>query len=809
MPAYANIRERLPSLYRPEAGDLSLLSLLLRAVGDVLDDAQADSVQVMQAHWWSQADGALYSDWVRRERELAGLPPLQLVRRDPATGRRAVDPAAVESIEQHPYIHDLAHLASLLPLSPWFEPAAAREKVEAYRRRIQRMIALYRNGLGTVGALQRVVEAELPIDESLPLDQHDQPFWIEEFAPLNAQQCAATTPGAPDGAPESVLGPLMRWQVHNAGLFGSAPAAIIEAVAQATRPMIENYPRKVGLAYTGALSAGQALRFQPTFASWLGTESGVQQAAHASDPTAAGGWAAAAGAPAAAISALIQTADLSLWAGTSGGELWRSDGVNWTQALTGLGAIQCLYELGDELLIGFAAGLSRMPLYPLEGDPFVASPLAALAGLTVHAIVTLANDEVWLAAAGGALILAGDNVSPTPLQGVDTYAIYEDASGVRYFGTELGVFLHQPQPDRWYFYSGLQRSEQHDEWLPWQPGQLPDAGEIGLPAVRAIQHDGEGGLWLGTDSGPARYGARAGRALTYETRLEAFPDLTTGRVHFITRDARGLLWIGSDAGLFRYDGRRMWQRQDNAWVSLGAADQAYVRPLAPDPRGAWRFDRATGRWVQFSTLDFTFDPDNPAHLRGKQDELPVQAVAWTNGVLAEIGTFDGAAFTASAQIPPGELECRFKPDNNRILAGGIPALPHLPVGESTWRYLSRESEVAEELPPGPAWSSEGRFLPPPAQGEAVAGRFESYDPPPDSVFNEAAFAYPPVVKITFQWRAAAPLAALVRLQRRDPEQQFDPVVIERVWQAMQRVRPAGVRVYLAIDESIERFPPEA
>ncbi len=801
MPAYTNIRDRLPSLYRPEAGDLSPLSLLLQAIGEVLDDLQADSVRVMQAHWLSQADAAVYSEWVRRGRVLAALPPLQAIKRDPASGKRVKDPDAIEVIEEHPYIHDLAYVAGLLPLSPWFDPSSSREKVEAYRQRIKRVMAIYRNGLGTVGALRRVVEAELPIDESQPLDRHDQPFWIEEFAPLAARQSAATTRGAPDG----MLGPLMRWPVENTSLYSSAPTVIVEAVAEAERPMIEQYKQKVGLAYTGTLAAGQALRFQPSFASWLGTEAGVEQAAHNTDPTAAGGWAAAAGAPAASVTALIQSADLTLWAGTADGELWRSDGTNWSQATDGLGAIHCLHEAGMNLLIGSESGLSRMPLYPPGGGPFTATPLAALAGVSVHAFAALSNGELWLATAGGTFTLAGDSATPTPLQGVETYAIYEEESGVRYFGTALGVFLHQPGPDRWYFYSGLQRSEQHDEWLPWEPGPAPDESEIGLPPVRAIQGDQAGGLWLGTDNGLARYVARAGRPLTYETLLEAFPDLTGSRVFFIRRDARGILWFGTGAGLFRYDGRQMWQRQDNRWVQLGHADQAYVRPLTPSPRGAWRFDRPASRWAQFSTQDFAFDVDDPAHLRGKQDEAAVQAVAWTNGVTAEVGTFDGTSFTATAPVPAGELECRFKPDNTRIIAGGIPALPSLPTGQSTWRYLSREPEAAL-LPPAPAWTSEGRLLPPPELEEANVGRYEMYDPPPDSVFDDAVFAYPPVVKVTFQWPAAGPLAVLVRLLKRTADQQFDPVVVERVWQGMQRVRPAGVRFFLAIEEEIVKEP---
>ena len=249
----------------------------------MLDDVQADATQVMQAHWLELADAALFSEWVRRQRELADLSPLQVVRRDSETGERFVDDDAIRIIENHPYVRDLAYVAGLLPLPPWYEPAYLREKVEGYRERIGRIVNLYRNGLGTVGALRRIVEAELPRDEKQPLDQHDQPFWIEEFAPLAARRSVATTRGAPDG----ILGPLMRWPVANDSLYGSVPTVIIEAVADAVRPMIEHCQRKVGLAYTEMLPAGQALRFLPTYSTWLATGAGVEHATHASDPTAA------------------------------------------------------------------------------------------------------------------------------------------------------------------------------------------------------------------------------------------------------------------------------------------------------------------------------------------------------------------------------------------------------------------------------------------------------------------------------------------------------------------------------------------
>ena len=42
--------------------------------------------------------------------------------------------------------------------------AANPETVETYRQRIARIVALYTNGLGTVDAMRRMTEAQLPVD---------------------------------------------------------------------------------------------------------------------------------------------------------------------------------------------------------------------------------------------------------------------------------------------------------------------------------------------------------------------------------------------------------------------------------------------------------------------------------------------------------------------------------------------------------------------------------------------------------------------------------------------------------------------
>ena len=178
MARFEQIRDRLPTLYRPEDDD-GLLTLTLRAVADVTEELNREAGDVLQAHWFEYADGALYDPYFNRSRQLTGLPP-------PALD----DPA----LEKFPYVHDLARLASLLALPPWQDPPALRETVEEYRKRIGRIVKLYSNGLGTPGAMRRMIEAQLPVDLGAAEAEEDRPFWLEEFAPLVTRSKAIAAP---------------------------------------------------------------------------------------------------------------------------------------------------------------------------------------------------------------------------------------------------------------------------------------------------------------------------------------------------------------------------------------------------------------------------------------------------------------------------------------------------------------------------------------------------------------------------------------------------------------------------------------
>jgi hypothetical protein len=363
------------------------------------------------------------------------------------------------------------------------------------------------------------------------------------------------------------------------------------------------------------------------------------------------------------------------------------------------------------------------------------------------------------------------------------------------------LFQWQPGSNSWYWYEGKSFGEGNPDWQPFFPNKqgadrnFPTAAQPFLPAVNSVWCDRHGAVWVGTESGIARYTASPDESLNLQTVLEAFPDITAGQVFSIAEDPRGLLWFASDRGLFRYDGRDWWQSQAGSFVHLGRADRIY--PSAA-PRGQWRFDRSSSKWQRLAETWTAFD----SALRSTA-EPAVRSIAWSNGVVADLGNWDGSSFSGTQPVAPDKLVVRVKPNEQTILNGGIPALPRLPRGQSIWRYLSMEP--ADLIPPLPRpwWSTEGRLMPPPpdlpAPGE---GRYDISLPLPESAYDETVFAYNPAAQVWFEWESALPLSVLVRLKKIAPEESVDPAIVDRVWQGIDQVRPAGVRVRLAVEEEI-------
>ena len=725
-----------------------------------------------------------------------------------------------------PWVDDLARIGSILALPHWREPVDEPESVEEYRARQRRVVALFADGLGTVSALRRMVEAQLPLDGDAPAERQDRGFLFEESPAVGREIRAAET----DGAPDRIVGPLMRWRTENTG-EGAVPATVYiqgvepdgDLVRTTERPVVELFSAgdakpRIGIGYDATLPPGTTLRLRPAYTAWIGRDNGLFRAdgrpsADApANPVPAAPWSRAEDTPSLAVSAMTQTRDRAVWAvfGIENSSLWRADHAGWTSVLPNLPPVRALLEDGDSLLLGCEDGLRRVPLFPAEGQAFKAAKLVALAGRAVYALARLTDGRVIAGTARGASHVVSDAAAAPfvldPSLGTETpvYALEETSEGSLYIGCSKGLFLHRPTSGETWWLANADISDQLPDWQPLNTAMqgaarnFPSEARVFIPPVRCVHRGPDASLWLGTDAGIARYIARPARGLTYTTVVEAYPDLVTGRVHSMREDERGGVWFCTDRGVFRHDGRDFWQLSGGRWGQLGRAELRYGVRVTPRP--AYRFDRASWKWQ--AREEHAWIPAHDA-LRSS-NASPVRSVLWTDAVEADLGTWDGTAFTPTGPADRTKLRVRYKPTEERIVTGGIPAVPRLPVGVSTWRYLSLEGAGTKKPALLPAWSVEGRLFAPPQHPAPYPGRFDLSIHGADDGWDHVAFAYAPSARVWTEWSPRRPLTVLARLQRKAAGETIDPAVLERVWQGMKQVKPAGVRALLAVEETIVR-----
>jgi hypothetical protein len=281
-------------------------------------------------------------------------------------------------------------------------------------------------------------------------------------------------------------------------------------------------------------------------------------------------------------------------------------------------------------------------------------------------------------------------------------------------------------------------------------------------------------------------------------------------VHSLQVDERGMLWIGAEEGLLRHDGRDLAQYDIDAhvWQPLGQADTAYPDAVTAEHRGQWRYSRDNSRWERYQAGQkrFTGQVLPPRHLSDK----PVVGVLFTDSVRADLGSFNGHRFTVQSSVDLALLKVRVKPEQSRIVAGGLPALPR-PQADSWWRYVQQEPEAIKAPDARPWWSTEGRLFPPPQARPPWPGHFrtnkgmstgyfddDAHSFKPDLSNEAAVFIYPPSARVWMDWPAAPCIGVQVRLFQRGG-QAIDPAITDRVWAGLQRAKAAGVPVALLVE----------
>ncbi|MEO6407482.1 MAG: hypothetical protein ABIO45_01845 [Burkholderiaceae bacterium] len=806
MPAYDKLVDHLPSLWRPQRGDATLLAQWLAAVGAAFDAGAADIQHVLRAHWFDTADAAAWAKHFaadRRERSLGAL--------------RIGNAADRGEALRYPHVRDLPRLAALLDLPPWRDPASLREEVEEYRARVGDVLGAYRAGLVTPGALRRLVDAALPEDMSAAPAAQRTGYAVEE--PVSTRLAPIPLTSTPNVAETDRVAALARWKLTGSGRPGFVIAGVAaDAIGGTTEaPMLERYlpdaaVKGIGVAYTGTLAPGQALRLLPGRRQWLlrGAEllaSAPPSATNeARDPSANGPFEVATTLDAGRAAALCGACDGSLWLIQRSGSthtVERFDGsaLQAVGADAPAGAYNALASAGDSVWLGTDEGLFRCRLFPEDG--VLRWVAAGEVQGAVRVLVPNAAEGLVAAGAQGVCQLgAFGNVVEHRHAALDLRAYSIDGNR-EVMATERT--LHIARHGKRWRYAATGVSESLADWV--EEAADADEADSPLPPVQHIAVTADGSLWIGGPGGLARWFADADGT----TRLAAFPDLFAGAVLGLAVDERGLLRIVGDDGLFRFDGRDLAQFDfaTSTWLPLGDADLIYPEPLRSEPRGHWQFDRTGGRWQRFDARAQRF-----ANVELAARAAPSEAIAALlvqPALQAEVGHWDGAVFSDAQAVLPTDIMLRIKPDETRCVDAGMPYLPADTEG-ARWRYLQLDRAPAPPAEGRPWWSTEGQLFRPPQRSAPVPGHRRDdpaflADPEHEGQFDRSAFAYAPSAKVWALSPASPAVGIRVRLFAPDPAQPFDPAIAERVWQLISRARPAGIPLQLMAEGTVFKESP--
>ena len=218
------------------------------------------------------------------------------------------------------------------------------------------------------------------------------------------------------------------------------------------------------------------------------------------------------------------------------------------------------------------------------------------------------NGEWWLGSEGGALRYAPlsdlrDLRTAIPIAIYDTnsglpanliFKLFEDSRGDVWISTYSSITF------------GLSRFER-------RTGRIHDMGNLpGLPSpvndyVRSMVEDPFGNVWLGFDSGLARY---SGGAIAFFTAKEG---LSAGSIRGMHVDRSGRLWLASDgAGLIRVDNPSAPFPAFVTYTTSNGLSSNSLRTIVEDGHGYLyvgggngidRLDTATGRVRHFTQAD--------------------------------------------------------------------------------------------------------------------------------------------------------------------------------------------------------------
>lgn len=272
------------------------------------------------------------------------------------------------------------------------------------------------------------------------------------------------------------------------------------------------------------------------------------------------------------VNALYSDNQGSLWIGSEGGLVHRSNQDKWT-----------VYTRGNSEL---PSNYIKVLLKDEENGLWIGCKRELL----------LSDEWEWYKIGGGLahrneqnkwVVLTTDN---SDLPSNDINALVHDGYGGLWIGTDEGL-AHYNGQKQWQIFNK-------------ENSELPD------DEVTALLTDGKNGIWIGTHNGFAHYDGQE-QWQVFNTKNSS---LSSNYINVLHDDGQGRIWIGTTDGLAHYSAENEWQtfNQENSGLPNNE-----ISALASDGQG--------GLWI--GTLEF-YDDDIDRYVGGSLAHLSLQG-EWT------------------------------------------------------------------------------------------------------------------------------------------------------------------------------------